>query len=154
MMRHTAAILVLLVGMAGTSAAQEHRLELIVPGRSIGDARLGMTEAEIRVVNARSVCQVSGRYRNGRAIVLITDWGGMCQTRGGVQVALSFADALREFGPPHSVVHDAVVGDTDAVWVSYPRDGIAFRVLVILPDRAMMIQAIAIFTPGTGSWRR
>lgn len=130
-----------------------NRLEWILPGRSIGNARLGMTAPEIRAANSRSVCQISVRYRNGRAIVLATDWGTMCQTRQGVQVALPFPAAVREFGPPKAVVHEVTYPDSVAVWVPYLAHGIAFRVLVMRGEQSTMIQAISVFIPGASVWR-
>lgn len=124
----------------------------IVPGDRIGSARLGITADEIEVHNRDALCPVTAvRDADGRAIRLITTWGGGCRVNGHIQVGVALAPVLHTFGRPDGVAEDARYDHATAYWVTYGGWGIAFRV-VVMADGSALIQAIAVF-PGTAQAR-
>jgi hypothetical protein len=145
-----------LAGPAGATHAPDHP-DLIVPGDRIGPARLGLTAEELGAVmrpindGTRAGCPVEAEFAGGRAVRLLTSWGGACVTAEGVQVGIPFGVALAAYGRPIEATTDAHYRASDgrveaiAVWFSYR--GIAFRAVVPagLPAAAGVITAIAVF---------
>lgn len=120
---------------------------LIVPGSRIGPIRLGMHRSTVQALNRVVACPVLATYDGtGSAIWLVTEWGGECWATNDIQVGLgSLGSILSTFGLPDHVDLDAAYAELDALWVTYNRLGIAFRVLVIRDKLPTMVQAIAVF---------
>jgi len=145
-----------LAGAAGTTHAPEHP-DLIVPGEQIGPARLGMTAEELlaamRPINdgTRAGCPVEAGFSGGRAVRLLTSWGGACMTAEGVQVGIPFGVALLAYGRPLEEVGEGAYLRQDGIveatvsWFRYR--GIAFRAVIPagLPAAAGVITTIAVF---------
>jgi len=99
----------------------------------------------------RNGCPVEARFASGRAVRLITVWGGACGTAEGVMVGLPLGTALSAYGRPAEAARDTTYYAEDgtvqstAIWVSY--SGIAFRAVVPTgwPASAGVITAIAVF---------
>lgn len=142
-------VVALVIAWVSPSAeANPNSILRIVPGERIGDAILGMSEAEITRMNMASPCPVIARYHGGRAVRITTEWGVACQTRGGTQAGMWLSTLVREFGPPQNVIWDASYSDSDAVWAEFPTLGIGFRVL-ITREHTTLIQAITVFPKQT-----
>jgi hypothetical protein len=121
----------LAVAAAATAAAADP--SLILPGKQIGPARVGMTREQIAAAVRPHHCQVNALFRDGLAVQLMTSWGGACATPGGAQVGFPLAWAVREFGPPPATAPGRTYTwpsgrSARAVWALY--EGIAFRAVV------------------------
>lgn len=117
---------------------------LIVPSRGIGFFLLGMTEAEVAVQRRVSPCDVRAAFLAGRASRLETNCGGAYQTEGAVQVGGGPARMLTIFGTPDRRTPSDFAG-VRGEWLSYTREGIAFRVVYAETLIGGLIQAIAVF---------
>jgi hypothetical protein len=108
--------------------------------------------AEMRPINegTRAGCPVEAQFADGRAVRLLTTWGGACMTAEGVQVGIPFAAALVAYGRPLEETADATyfrdegTVEATASWFRYR--GIAFRAAVPagLPAAAGVITTIAV----------
>jgi hypothetical protein len=117
---------------------------LIVPSRGIGFFLLGMTEAEVTVQRRHSPCGVRADFLAGRVSRLETNCGGAYQTEESVQVGGGPGRMLAIFGTPDRRTNSDFAG-VRGEWLSYTREGIAFRVVYAETLVGGLIQAIAVF---------
>lgn len=117
---------------------------LIVPSRGIGYFLLGMTEAEVTVQRRLSPCDVRADFLAGRVNRLETNCGGAFQTESHVQVGGGPGRMLETFGTPDRRTASDFAG-VRGEWLSYTREGIAFRVVYAETLVGGLIQAIAVF---------
>ena len=122
----------------------------IIGGVSIGPAKLGMTEEEIKQASADSPCPVEAIFSSGKAVELRTSWGGRCTTPEGMMASTysaRFLEAL--YGKPEAVkeetdqYYEGVIVD----WWYYYKLGLAFRVMYD-KNRNSIVQTIAVFYKG------
>lgn len=116
----------------------------IVGGESIGPARLGMTEAEIKRTNENSPCPVEAIFSGGRAVELRTSWGGACATPEGMMASTYSTSALHSYGDPDEVKADKSAPEwIEAEWWLYHRFGLGFRVMRMADGN--IVQMISVF---------
>jgi hypothetical protein len=99
-------------GAASAPHAPGHP-DVVAPGEQIGPARPGIT-AEERLAAMRPTapgkvasCPADAESTYGRAVRLLTTWGGACRTAEGVQVCIPFAAAFVAYGRPPEETRDA-----------------------------------------------
>lgn len=123
----------------------------IIGGESIGSARLGMTEAEIKHANEDSPCPAEATFSGGRAVELRTSWGGGCATSEGMMASTYGAEFLRTlYGSPETIKEEtgAHYEGVVAEWWYYYKHGLAFRIMYT-EDRSSIVQMIAVIPKGT-----
>jgi hypothetical protein len=155
--RVKAAALALPLAAMSTSPAAAASPSLIIPGKRIGPAALGMSPSELsRAVSAIPCPEdfaVEARFHADRVIQIYTRCGGVLSTPGGAQPGAMLATAPDEFGPPDTVIpgktsrlptgHVAVTA-----WHVY-RAGIAFRTVRLSddPEWGATITCVSVFMP-------
>ncbi len=106
----------------------------VVPGKGIGDARLGMPRAQVERALAEIPCPdwaFVADFDEDHLSRIATACGGAVRLESGLQVGSAFNKVLRQFGPPDTalIVEDARYDGAIAYWMPYPIAGIAFRVI-------------------------
>ena len=122
----------------------------IIGGESIGPAKLGMTEAGIKELNAEdSHCPVEAVFQDGRAVELRTASGGGCATPEGMMASTYGAHFLKSlYGNPEAVREEKEHYEKMTVeWWYYYKLGLAFRVMYT-EDRQSIVQMIAVIPKG------
>lgn len=116
----------------------------IIGGESIGLARLGMTESEIRQANESSPCPVEAIFSGGKAVELRTSWGGGCATPEGMMASTYSSSALhRLYGDPDEVKTDSGALEIETEWWMYYRLGLSFKVMRMSDGN--IVHMIAVF---------
>jgi hypothetical protein len=124
--------------------------EPIIPGKSIGSIKLGMSEKEITLLNKFVKCTVVFTLQTGKAVELMTSTGGPCKTESGVQVASRFESLMIRYGPPEKKVLDEEFSEQlQSWWLYYDSSGVAFRVLFDSERKIGIVTAIKVFNIGT-----
>ncbi len=122
----------------------------IIGGESIGPARLGMTEAEIKTLRTEdSPCPVEAVFQDGRAVELRTSSGGGCATPEGMMASTYSSHFLKTlYGSPEAIREEKEHYEGVTVdWWYYYRLGLAFRVMYA--GDGNLVQMIAVFPKGT-----
>jgi hypothetical protein len=119
---------------ASTSAVAEETYWVIVAGKGIGGARLGLPEDQVEHALAEIPCPrwaFTTEFDEKGLARIDTACGGAVRLESGVQVGSAFERVVRQFGGPDPalVTEDARYEQSVAYWVPYPEVGLAFRVV-------------------------
>lgn len=116
----------------------------IVPSSNIGPFRLGMTERDVRPLLRTAPCGVTAMYTEGQTSRLETNCGGAYKTAERIQVGEGPTRIFLAYGQPQQRIASDFAG-VRGEWISYTREGIAFRIVYGEGLTNALIQAIAVF---------
>ena len=143
--------MVLIASLLSALLAEGFERLPIIGGESIGPAKLGMTEAEIKELKTEdSPCPVEAVFQDGRAVELRTASGGGCATPEGMMASTYSAHFLKSlYGNPEAIKEEKEHYEkVTADWWYYYKLGLAFRVMYT-KDRQSIVQMIAVIPKGT-----
>lgn len=94
----TIACIILALSLFAGSVGRASEPAVIVPGKAIGGAKLGMTRAQYRAANANGL--IHAAFAGGVVRTLFTPWGGAFATAEGVGVGAMEHTMISTYGPP------------------------------------------------------